>query len=109
MIVKKRSEKDMIDKQQLGKRIREARLRSGLSQQDLAKAVGVSDKTISAYEVGRIDPPLDALDKLSSATEHPIGYFIGNVESNVEARLKRIAEELVEVKRLLQAAEHKQE
>ena len=92
----------MLDKQALGKRIREARLRSGLSQQQLANVIGVSDKTISAYEVGRVDPPLDALDKLSTATAHPINYFLGDVKSNIEARLERISSELKDIRDSLQ-------
>lgn len=92
----------MFDKQALGKRIREARLRSGFSQQQLATAIGVSDKTISAYEVGRVDPPLDALDKLSTATAHPINYFLGDVKSNIEARLEHITSELKDIRESLQ-------
>ncbi len=94
----------MFDHKQLGKRIREARLRARLSQQQLAKAIGVSDKTISAYEVGRVDPPLEALDKLSTATAHPVGYFIGDVSSNIEARLDRIAKELIEIRESVKQA-----
>lgn len=94
----------MFDSKQLGKRIREARLRSGLSQQELAAAIGVSDKTISAYEVGRVDPPLESLDKLGTATKHPVGYFIGDVTSNVEARLNRIISEMSAIKDALKAA-----
>src|SRR5690554_3512966 len=91
----------MIDRTQLGQRIREARQRSGMSQQQLANAIGVSDKTISAYEVGRVDPPLETLEKLSHATSHPIGYFVGDVQSNIEARLDRIANELAEIRKAL--------
>lgn len=92
----------MLDRTQLGKRIKEARLRAGLSQQQLANSIGVSDKTISAYEVGRVDPPLESLEKLSGATLHPIAYFIGDVQSNVEAKLERIARELAEIRQALQ-------
>ncbi|HAV15593.1 MAG TPA: hypothetical protein DCX25_04665 [Candidatus Pacebacteria bacterium] len=87
----------MYDKKMLGKRIREARNRAGLSQQQLASAIGVSDKTISAYEVGRVDPPLESLDKLSTVTKHPVGFFIGDVSSNIEARLNSILFELEEI------------
>ncbi|HKY74475.1 MAG TPA: helix-turn-helix transcriptional regulator [Patescibacteria group bacterium] len=93
----------MLDRTQLGKRIKEARLRTGMSQQELANVVGVSDKTISAYEVGRVDPPLESLEKLSQATSHPIAYFIGDVQSNIEAKLERIARELAEIKQSLQS------
>lgn len=88
----------MIDRTQLGKRIKEARQRSGFSQQQLAKVIGVSDKTISAYEVGRVEPPLDTLDKLCQATKHPVAFFLGDVQSNIEARLDRIASELKEIR-----------
>jgi len=92
----------MLDRTQLGKRIKEARLRTGMSQQQLADVVGVSDKTISAYEVGRVDPPLESLEKLSNATLHPIAYFIGDVQSNIEAKLDRIAHELSDIRQALQ-------
>lgn len=92
----------MLDRTQLGKRIKEARLRTGMSQQQLADVVGVSDKTISAYEVGRVDPPLESLEKLSNATLHPIAYFIGDVQSNIEAKLDRIARELSDIRQTLQ-------
>lgn len=88
----------MLDRKQLGQRIKEARQRSGYSQQQLASAVGVSDKTISAYEVGRVEPPLDTLDKLCTVTKHPVAFFLGDVQSNIEARLERIAKELEEIK-----------
>lgn len=92
----------MLDRTQLGKRIKEARLRNSMSQQQLADVIGVSDKTISAYEVGRVDPPLESLEKLSNATLHPIAYFIGDVQSNIEAKLDRIAHELSDIRQALQ-------
>lgn len=94
----------MFDRTQLGKRIKEARQRAGLSQQQLADSIGVSDKTISAYEVGRVDPPLESLSSISGATSHPMAYFIGDVQSNIEAKLDRIAREMEEVRRLIQGA-----
>jgi transcriptional regulator with XRE-family HTH domain len=99
-----KKESYMLDRVQLGKRIKDARLRTGMSQQQLANAIGVSDKTISAYEVGRVDPPLESLEKLSAATKHPIAYFIGDVQSNVEAQLDRIANELKEIREVLHKA-----
>lgn len=91
----------MIDAKKIGQYIREARIRCGMSQQELAGAIGVSDKTISAYEVGRIEPPLQVLGKLSQATAHPVTYFFGEAQSNIEARLERISNELEEIRRLL--------
>lgn len=93
----------MIDRTQLGLRIREARQRSGLSQLQLAEAMGISDKTVSAYEVGRVDPPLEALDKISQATSHPVAYFVGDVQSNIESRLDRIATELEEIRDMVKS------
>lgn len=92
----------MFDRAQLGKRIKEARQRAGLSQQQLANVIGVSDKTISAYEVGRVDPPLESLSQISTATSHHMAFFIGDVQSNIEAKLDRIAREMEEVRKLLQ-------
>ena len=37
-------------------RLKEARLRSGLTQEDVAKRIGVFKTTISGYETGRSEP-----------------------------------------------------
>lgn len=61
-------------------KIREARKSSRLSQEELAQVVGVSDKAISAYEVGRSTPPIKVLYKIADATDRPISYFMPGSE-----------------------------
>ena len=50
-----------------GARIREIRLRHGLSQAEFAKAAGVSNDTLSRLELGRHSPSLDTMVKLGNA------------------------------------------
>lgn len=54
-------------------RVRELRQAAGLSQESLARAVGVSRQTINAIETGRYDPSL----KLAV---HLARYFDSTVE-----------------------------
>lgn len=86
----------------VGQRIREARSRTNMSQQQLALSIGVSDKTVSAYEIGRVDPPIEILRKISKTTQHPIGYFLGEIQSSIEAKLDRIANELKSIRTTIQ-------
>ena len=91
---------------ELAKRIRTARKNAHLSQHSLGESIGVSDKSISAYEKGRSQPPLDNLQKIADATQHPLAYFTDekNDASEISAKLKSIERELAEVKRLLKKA-----
>lgn len=88
----------------LPERIRRARLDAGLSQTDLGNAIGLSDKSISAYEKGRATPPLSKLKRISKETHRPLQYFTGeaNLDFNVESRLASIEEQLTEIKTLLE-------
>jgi transcriptional regulator with XRE-family HTH domain len=89
----------------LGERIRTARKSVGLSQEDLGQILGVSDKTISAYEVGRAVPPLPKLLKLAEVTRRPVSYFsteTPSVKIEVEERLRLIENLLTEIKELLE-------
>lgn len=52
--------------------IREARLRSGLSQAELARRAHVSQPVVSAYESGRREPGLSMLAKLVEASGHQL-------------------------------------
>jgi predicted transcriptional regulator len=48
-------------------RLREAREASGMTQEMLAKKVGVSRAYLSRLEMGRHDPPLSRIRKLARA------------------------------------------
>ena len=88
---------------ELAKRIREARRNSHLSQDELGRAIGVSDKSVSAYEQGRSTPPISKLKKIAEATNHPLSYFTqeDNEDALLTSKLSNIERELAEVKRLL--------
>lgn len=61
----------MKQNKSLAKKIKKARKTANLSQKDLGKALKLSDKAISAYEVGRADPSVDVLKKISKITKTP--------------------------------------
>ncbi len=88
----------------LADRIRNARRSIGLSQDELGEILGVSDKTISAYEVGRAIPPLPKLLKLAEATQKPISYFSEENPStalDIDERLRAVETLLEEIKKLV--------
>ena len=91
----------------LGQRIKVAREESKLSQLQVAVALGVSDKTISGYESGRISPPINKLQKIADLLKKPVGYFIGSDPKNykvasrlraIEVALRELRQELREIK-----------
>jgi len=88
---------------ELALRIREARRNAHLSQDELGKSIGVSDKSVSAYEEGRSTPPISKLKKIAEYTNHPLSYFTQeeNSEALLASKLSNIERELAEVKRLL--------
>ena len=56
-------------------RIKQARVRKGLSQRDLADRVGVSAMALSKYERGLMKPGSDVLLRLAKALDVNVGYF----------------------------------
>jgi len=50
-----------------GEAIREARLRAGLSQVELAADAGITQSVVSTYEAGRRNPSFDMMTKLLGA------------------------------------------
>jgi transcriptional regulator with XRE-family HTH domain len=88
---------------ELAQRIREARRNAHLSQDELGKFIGVSDKSVSAYEQGRSTPPISKLKKIAESTNHPFSYFTqeDNEDALLSSKLASIERELAEVKKLL--------
>jgi len=88
----------------IGERIKQARQEVGYSQKELGEALHLSDRTVSAYEVGRAQPSLSILQKLSRVTSRPIGYFLDELEYSeidLQIKVKKIEQELLEVKKAL--------
>jgi transcriptional regulator with XRE-family HTH domain len=76
-----------------------------MNQREFADALGVSDKAISSYEVGRTEPNLEFMQKVSRLTFKPIAYFVDPSDQDdviLQAKLAKIEQELMEIKKLLQ-------
>lgn len=72
--------------------IKSARRLANISQKQLAEKLGLSEKTISAYEKNRAIPPAPTLQKIATITGQPITYFLDNGIKKVT--LEDIAEKL---------------
>lgn len=57
--------------------LKTARTQAGLTQGELAKKVGVSQKTLSSWETGRTDPSIEETIKLCNALDCTIETLTG--------------------------------
>ena len=72
----------------LGKRLRRRRRLLGLTQQQLAIAVGVRFQQIQKYECGANRISAARLWQLSEALEVPVGYFFDGLSEQNNARTR---------------------
>lgn len=66
----------LIDVRQIGNRIREARVRAGLSQPQLSRLAEVANATVSRWETGKTVPTLNSLYRLAEALDVPVGSLV---------------------------------
>ncbi len=60
-----------------------------ITQQELAKKLGIAQSMISQWLTGASNPNLNTLKKLSSVLDVPLSYFFENLnEKNLEEKLK---------------------
>ena len=72
-------------------RIRELRDDKGLKQCDVAKAVGIDQRTLSNYETGKTNPDSFAIIKLAEFFNVSTDYLLGH-KSNFDK--KQISEQI---------------
>ena len=66
----------MANKNVIGQRIRTMRLSRGMTQADLAKAIGQSQSSITMYETGRREPDFETLEALADVFNVPMVSFV---------------------------------
>ncbi|MCM1043568.1 MAG: helix-turn-helix transcriptional regulator [Corallococcus sp.] len=64
-------------------KIRELRKEKGLTQQELAKKINVSLQTISGYETGYAQPPIDILIKIAQEFHTSTDYLLGLTDDDI--------------------------
>lgn len=71
----------------LASRIKDSRKLKGYTQNDLAKIMDVKAATISAWEVGRNEPSIEMLKKLSKVLGVSFDYLTGTMDESGEEPL----------------------
>lgn len=62
----------------LENRIKNLRKNAKMNQEELAKKIGVGRTTITEYECGRIQPPLDKIQAMADVFGVPVSYLTGD-------------------------------
>ncbi len=71
-------------------KLREMRRAAGLSQAELARRVGVTERTIQNYEMGSRKPQqMDIVRRLAEELGCPMEYLLGTADSHVVAAYER--------------------
>lgn len=91
-----------VEKREIGVRLRQARDEAGLLQKDLAEKLGVSERSISAYEQGEVVPFRHMRD-LEKILDRPVEWFLrGEIPAEpTQLALEEIRGELQEIKLIL--------
>ena len=66
-----------MELENIQKRLRECIANSGISQKDIAKAIGVSPQTVSKYMKKDIFPALDTFAKICKFIDVKSDYILG--------------------------------
>lgn len=61
----------------LSENLRAARMAAGISQEEVARRLDVKQATVSAWEVGRNEPDVEALSKMASIFDTTIDALAG--------------------------------
>ena len=78
-------------------RLKELRLKRGLSQQELAKKVGISNQSISSYEKGVRKPKIEAWEKIADYFGVSIAYLQGRYDHLTKKEALRVIHEVMTV------------
>lgn len=64
-------------------RLKELRIKNNMMQKELAEKLGVSNKSISAYENGLSEPNINTISKIADIFGVNAGYLLGGKDSSL--------------------------
>ena len=82
----------------MGMRIRECRVKMGMTQEELAEVLYTKKCTISAYETGKIDIKVSILKDIARILNTTAGYLMDGEEMGFDADVMQLAMMLQEMK-----------
>lgn len=71
----------------IGKNIKELRIKNNMTQQDLAKIVGLTATGISYWESGKANPDVQSINKLADFFNVSIDYIYGKKDLEVDEEM----------------------
>ena len=80
-----------------GKRLLEARKRTGLSQEDMARHLGTKGPAIGRYERDEMKPSIEVAAKMADLLEVSLDYLVGKTDVEID---QTTLEHILEVSRL---------
>jgi len=87
----------------LGLKIKGIRETKGLSQDRFGKKIGLTGKSISAYENGRCLPPLKVLESIATVYNTAVFCMGNEAKSALENRLQEIKNNLAQIEEMLKS------
>ena len=81
----------------IGQRIKECRVKMGMTQEELAEILFTKKNTISMYENGKIDIKVSILQDIAKALNTTAGYLLDGVEKAVSPDVMQVAMMLQEM------------
>jgi transcriptional regulator with XRE-family HTH domain len=82
---------------EIGKQIKNLRIKLNISQDRFGKRIGLTGKTISAYETGKISPPIEVLNKISEEFEV---NFVKKTNREIERKIEELQRSLMELQNI---------
>lgn len=81
----------------LGMRIKECRMKMGMTQDELAEALLTKKSTISAYENDKIDIKVSVLKDLAKVLCTNVSYLVDGDENDIAPQIMQVAVMLQEI------------
>jgi transcriptional regulator with XRE-family HTH domain len=78
--------------------LREARLRAGLTQAELARTAGLSQSAIARWESGRVQPSLETLRDLIRACRLELTFGMANYDDSYDEYINALLEKSPEAR-----------